>query len=100
MLIYNTTYTMPNDDARGFVIWVKESMLPRAEQEATPIEGRLLRILSHHDQETECFSVQLAMADTTALHRWYIGQGKKLNDELLKMFGDRIVAFSTIMEEV
>ena len=26
MIVYNTTYTVPNDDARNFAIWVHQSM--------------------------------------------------------------------------
>ena len=58
MIVYNTTYTMPNQDARDFVIWVSQSMLPRVAENGILTAPRLLRILSHHDQETECFSLQ------------------------------------------
>ena len=60
----------------------------------------LLRILSHRDQETECFSLQYRTDSTATLHRWYTEQGDALNKELLKMFDERIVGFSTIMEEI
>lgn len=100
MIVFNTTYTMPNNDARDFVIWVHQSMMPRVEANGRLTEPRLLRILSHRDQETECFSLQYRTDSTATLHRWYTEQGDALNKELLKMFDERIVGFSTIMEEI
>ena len=100
MIVYNTTYTMPVNDARDFVIWVTQSMLPRVEENGLLHSPRLLRILSHHDQETECMSLQLEVESTAVLHRWYTQQGAALHQELTKMFDERIVGFSTIMEEV
>ncbi|MBQ8051124.1 MAG: DUF4286 family protein [Bacteroidaceae bacterium] len=100
MIVYNTTYTMPNADARDFVIWVTQSMLPRVEANGLLSQPRLLRILSHHDQETECMSLQFHVESTALLHRWYTEIGEALNRELLKMFDQRIVGFSTIMEEI
>lgn len=91
---------MPVEDARNFVIWVNDSMLPRVQEDGALTKPRLLRILSHHDQETECMSLQFEVADSGALHQWYVRQGAALMEELKKMFSERIVGFSTIMEEV
>lgn len=98
MLVYNTTYTMPVEDARQFVIWVKESYFPRVEADGALSEGRLLRILNHHDQETECFGVQLNVADSAALHQWFVRQGKALTEEMTRLFDGRVVGFGTLME--
>ena len=100
MIIFNTTYTMPTSDARNFVIWVSQSMLPRVATDGRLVQPRLLRILSHHEQESECFSLQFGTDSSATLHRWYTEQGAALQQELVKMFDERIVGFSTIMEEV
>ena len=100
MIVYNTTYTMPESDARNFVIWAMQSMVPRVEEDGLLRHPRLLRILSHRDQETECFSLQFETESTATLHKWYTRQGAALHQELVKMFEERIVGFSTIMEEV
>lgn len=100
MIVYNTTYTMPTDDARNFVIWVCESMLPRVAEDGLLTAPRLLRILSHHDQESECFSLQFEVPSTATLHRWHTRQGAALAEELKNMFNGRIVGFSTLMEDI
>lgn len=100
MIVYNTTYTMPVADARNFVIWVHQSMLPRIGEDGALSVPRLLRVLSHHDQETECFSLQFEAGDTSELHRWFVRQGRGLAEELQKMFDGRVIGFSTLMEYV
>lgn len=100
MFVYNTTYTVPNEDARNFVIWVHQVMLPQIAAEGTLSKPRMLRILSHKDEATECFGLQFEVEDTALLHRWFVKQGKPLADEMLKLFDQRIVGFSTIMEEI
>lgn len=100
MLIYNTTYTMPLSDARHFVIWVHEAMLPRVEASGLMTHPRLLRILSHKEPDSECFSLQFEVEDTRALHHWYTQQGHALGEEMLKLFDGRVVGFPTMMEVI
>ncbi len=91
---------MPTDDARNFVIWVNESLIPRVADNGRLKEPRLLRILSHREQDSECFSLQFRVTDTAQLHKWYGELGEPMNRELTKLFDGRIVGFSTIMEEI
>ncbi len=100
MLVFNTTYTVTNEDARNFVIWVHQVYMPRALEQGKMSKPKLLRVLSHKDEATECFSVQFNVESTADLHTWYTQSGSKLNEELVKMFGDRVVGFSTILEEI
>lgn len=100
MIIYNTTYQMPVADARDFVIWVTEVMMPRLEQTGYISGARLSHILSHKDDESECFALQFEIESTARLHYWFVKQGKALGEELLKTFNNRVLGFSTMMEEV
>lgn len=100
MIVYNTTYTVDNDDARNFVIWVHQSLVPGAVKDGLMARPRLLRILSHRDQSTECFSLQLETESTMMLHKWYLAEGQRRQQELDKLFGKRVHAFSTIMEVI
>ena len=100
MIVFNTTYTMPNEDARNFVIWAHQAYIPKATSTLLLKKGRLLRVLSHKDEETECFSLQFEVESTAILHKWYQETGKGLNEELLTIFDKRITGFSTILEVI
>ena len=88
MLIYNTTYQTGIDDARNFVIWLSESYIPEVEKTGILQNPRLTHILSHKEQDSECFSLQWEVEDTATLHRWHTQQGMHLNEEMMKIFKD------------
>lgn len=100
MLIYNTTYQTELADARHFVIWLNECYIPEAERAGLLRHPRLTRILSHKEPDSECFSLQWEVDDSTALHRWHVGHGMRLNEEMGRVFKGRVVGFSTLMEVI
>lgn len=100
MLIYNTTYQVENDDARNFVIWLHEVYMPQVEENGLLKAPRLTRILTHKEEETECFSLQWEVEDTRILHQWHTAQGAALNAEMMHVFKDKVLAFSTLMEVI
>ncbi len=100
MLIYNTTYHVEINDARNFVIWLNECYIPEVEKRTELKNPRILRILSHKEPESECFSLQWEVENSATLHHWHTQQGAKLNEEMMKLFKDKVLAFSTLMEVI
>ena len=100
MLIYNTTYHTSMDDARNIVIWLHEAYIPQVVEEGSLRNPRLVRVLSHKDPNSECFSLQWEVDDSTALHRWYVKQGEKLDGEITRIFKDNVLGFTTLMEVI
>ena len=100
MLIYNTTYQVDMDDARNFVIWVSECYIPEVEKNGKLKNPRLVRILTHQDPDSECFSLQWEVEDSATLHHWHTEQGMGLNEEMMKVFKDKVVGFPTLMEVI
>ena len=85
MLIYNTTFHVEINDARNFVIWLNEYYIPEVEKSGELRNPRILRILSHKEQDSECFSLQWEVEDSAALHHWHTKQGAHLNEEMMKV---------------
>lgn len=100
MLIYNTTYHVEMDDARNFIIWLNECYIPEAEKSGDLKNPRILRILSHQEQGSECFSLQWEVENSATLHHWHTAQGARLNEEMIKVFKDKVIGFPTLMEVV
>ena len=100
MLVYNTTYHVEIDDARNFVIWLNECYIPEAEKSGELKNLRILRILSHKEQDSECFALQWEVEDSATLHRWLVNGGEHLNEEIKKIFKDKVVGFPTLMEVI
>lgn len=100
MLIYNTTFQVGNEDAQHLVVYLHEKYIPEAQKTGIMTHARLSRVLSHHDDQSECFSVQFEVESMALLHKWYSSEGKSLNDELLKIFKNKVVGFPTMMEVI
>ena len=60
----------------------------------------LTQILNHQEADSECFSLQWEVEDTATLHRWHTEQGMSLNEEMMKVFKDKVVGFPTLMEVI
>lgn len=100
MLIYNTTFQVGIEDARNLVIYLHDNYIPQSEKSGIMKNGRLARILSHQDKDSECFSVQFEVESMALLHKWYASEAKQLNDYLLKLFENKVVGFPTMMEVI
>ncbi len=87
-------------DARNFVIWVSECYIPEVEKNGKLKSPRLVRILSHQEDDSECFSLQWEVEDSATLHRWHTEQGAELNEQMMKVFKDKVVGFPTLMEVI
>lgn len=98
MLVYNTTYNIEEEVLSNFLIWLHEVYVPEIEKNGILTNHRLLRVLSHRDETTECFSMQWDVESSALLHRWHTEIGGRLNNELVKMFGDKVVGFPTLLE--
>ena len=100
MLIYNTTFQADSKDAENFVIWIHQVYIPKAQESGLLRSARLSRILSHHDENSECFSLQFEVESSAQLHDWYKKDGQSLHSEMLKTFDTKVVGFTTLMEVI
>lgn len=98
MLIYNTTYNVDQDVFTNFLIWLNEGYIPEVQKNGILKNHRLLRVLNHRAEGTECISLQWEVESSTLLHRWHLDLGVKLNEEIIKMFGNKVVGFPTMLE--
>lgn len=96
-MIYNTTFQVDDEVNDNFLIWIKESYMPEIEKHGALKAPRLCRVLSHRDDGSS-YSLQWEVEDSAALHRWHREQGAKLNEELKKIFKDKVVGFPTLLE--
>ena len=99
MLIYNTTFQVDDDVHDNFLIWFKESYIPEVQKHGALKTPRICRILSHRE-EGSAYSLQWEVESSGMLHRWHLEQGVRLNDELTKIFKDKVIGFPTLMEVI
>ena len=81
------------------LIWIKESYIPEVQKHGALKAPRICRILSHRE-EGSAYSLQWEVESSGLLHRWHLEQGVRLNDELVKIFKDKVIGFPTLMEVI
>lgn len=100
MIIYNTTFHIQKEIVAECLEYLKNTYIPNA------IEGKLLsepclrRILHSEDEEGENYSVQFNTKDMNTLNKWIQSEGAALQQELVKRYKEKIVGFSTLLEDI
>ena len=103
MLIYNTTFQVDDEVHDNFLIWIKESYIPEVEKHGALRAPRICRVFCRilsHREEGSAYSLQWEVESSGLLHRWHLEQGVRLNDELTKIFKDKVIGFPTLMEVI
>ena len=99
-LFYPNHEIVVDDDVHdNFMIWIKESYIPEVQKHGALKAPRICRILSHRE-EGSAYSLQWEVESSGLLHRWHLEQGVRLNDELVKIFKDKVIGFPTLMEVI
>lgn len=101
MLIYNTTFYIEKEAVAEGLEYLKKQYIPAATAGGLVTEPRMSRVLaSAAPGEGESISVQFRVADTDILNRWMAQYGQPLQRSLAERFGEKMVGFSTVLEEI
>ena len=100
MLIYNTTFHCEKSCYDEFVAWMRTEFIPQAMQHGGVSGARMARIMTQEENEGESISVQFCTASLDTLSAWYEACGAKLVKRLEEKFQQRVVGFSTIMQQI
>ena len=100
MVTINTTFHVEEIIDKEFIKYMKSTYLPEAMSNKLMINARLFRIHSQEIEGGQSYSVQFAFTNLDELENWDNNSGKKLNEELVQVFKDKIAGFSTLLEEI
>ena len=100
MIIYNTTFQVGTNDAHNLVVYLHEKYIPEAKRSGAILSSTMCRVITHHDEASECISVQFETNDMETFHKWYATEGFKINNEMLALFKNKIVGFPTMLEVI
>lgn len=100
MLIYNTTFHCEKSCYDEFVAWMRAEFIPAATQHKGVSEPRMARIMAQEENDGISISVQFNTASLDTLSAWYEACGGALVKQLESKFQQRVVGFSTIMQQI
>ncbi len=100
MIILNTTFHVHSSVEDKFLRWVRVNYIPQALSSGMLYSPSLARILIDVEPESASFALQFSAGSIEDASRWHDGNGDVLRRKLSRVFGDRIVYFTTYMEKL
>ena len=100
MLIFNTTYYVPDDMKQAFLQWLRDECFSRLERNPMVKQPRVLRMMGLNIDEQTGIAVQFGVETLADLRTWRKEQGAELSKRLAERFSGQIESFSTMMEVV
>ena len=100
MIVYNTTFHIHKEILADCLVYLKTSYIPRASASGALRNPYLRRILSSENEEGESYCVQFHADSMESLNAWMQREGRALQQELVNRYQEKIVGFSTLLEEI
>tara|TARA_X000001036_G_scaffold387460_1_gene383204 strand:- start:395 stop:703 length:309 start_codon:yes stop_codon:yes gene_type:complete len=99
MIIYNVTVTVEEDIKEDWLNWMRSQHLPKMMSCGFFIKSQIKRVINQRDSENT-FAIAYTCLNMKDLHQYQINFSDKLQKEHIARYGDKAVAFRTIMEVI
>lgn len=100
MLIFNTTFHIDDDIHDACIQYLKSVYVAQALASGFLHSPRLTLIHAQHEEGGTSYSLQLMVKNKEVLDYWHQNIGQGLDEEMKRLFGNKIVGFSTLLEEI
>ena len=100
MILFHTTFHVSNDIYEAGLSYFRTVYILAALRGGQLHAPRLQRVMHDEEHEGISLSMQFQVADLHTLQDWMSREGTRLQQEIRTQFGDRIVGFSTLLEEL
>jgi len=101
MLIYNVTVNIDPDVEDQWKSWMKEIHIPEVLDTGRFTGFKFLRLLNESPEATgSTYAIQYFVEDISHLDSYLKNEAPKLQQSHINNFGQKFVAFRTVLEEV
>ncbi|NDW17476.1 DUF4286 family protein [Dysgonomonas sp. 216] len=100
MLIFNTTYHVEDNAHDEFFKHLTLIYIPKAVSSGFLHSPCFSCIRPQHEQSGKSYSLQLKVKNTDTLNHWLSTEGEQLHNEIVNKFGEKVVGFVTLMDEI
>lgn len=98
MLIFNTTYLVPDNLYKNWIKWLREENIPFMLRSGYFDKPQIAKVYVQQEQEGESFSVQFNVSGLDELEQWHIKYAEEFQLEFKQRFGEEIMFFATVLE--
>lgn len=100
MVVYNITFHIDKDILEDTLTYIKKSYIPQAVASGFLWQPCLLRVMQTPQDEGVSYAVQFHVKNIDTLNYWMEKKGKEINQAITNRFGNKIVGFTTLLEEI
>lgn len=99
MILYNITFIVENGKENEFIEFIKREYIPHMKQGNILHSARLHRILSQVEDNEIRYALHFYCDSIKDLKFFLNTESKMINEKIVKIFKDKVIGFSTIMQE-
>jgi hypothetical protein len=98
MIIYNVTVKIDAEAADEWVKWMKEEHMPELMKTGLFTDSRLCRLLEQDETEGRTYTAQYFCNTIEDYNNYIDNHAQHMRDKGFARFGNRFMAFRTVME--
>lgn len=98
MIIYNVTVKIEAEAADEWVKWMKEEHMPELMKTGLFTDSRLCRLLEQDETEGRTYTAQYFCNTIEDYNSYIDNHAQHMRDKGFARFGNRFIAFRTVME--
>jgi hypothetical protein len=100
MIIYNVTIKVEASIAADWLMWMKQEHIPDVMRTGCFSSFKIVRLLEIDDSEGPTYAIQYYAGSKDNYNRYIQTHSVKLRDKSFARWGERFMAFRSVMEEV
>jgi len=100
MIIYNVTVQVEDSIAAQWLSWMQQEHIPEVMNTGCFLKYQLVKIFNAEHNSTTTYAVQYYAADNTQLDHYLETYAQNLRHKGFELWGNRFIAFRTIMEVI
>jgi len=99
MIIYNVTVGLDQSIEKEWLVWMKTVHIPNVMRTGKFVSQRVLKVLTHDDPASVSYAIQYTASTIELLQQYLDLHAPALRQEVQDKFGDKQIAYRTILEE-
>lgn len=101
MVLYNVTVNVADEVLEDWLEWMKNEHIPEVMATKKFYDHRFLKMLSEHpDADGTTFAIQYLAHDMSHLESYLMHLAPELQKKHIDKYGEKCLAFRTVLEEI
>ena len=98
MYIYNTTFCLEDNVLDDWKTWLYEEYIPMMTENGIFFDPKIYRILTENAGDALSISVQFSVEALVGVQRWRKENEPFMATSVTRLFGTKVLYFSTVLE--